>query len=132
MTFFSTNRSFYSCFLSDQPGNGCEASADLALIQTSLLLSYKSCCCNSNYSTLTLEKHKGLYRNRVTCCLDSILRPGIKLSYNCIKMVYSPEPFMSQSDVTQSAAIEVSPELTSSVGKVHNQFVPCFLSELVP
>ena len=31
-----------------KPMNGCEAAGDLALIQTSLLLSCKLCCCNAN------------------------------------------------------------------------------------
>ena len=31
-----------------KPMNGCEAVGDLALIQTSLLLSCKLCCCNAN------------------------------------------------------------------------------------
>ena len=56
--------------------NGCEAAGDLALIQTSLLLSCKLCCCNANYSILTLQKHEGLYQNRVTGSLASIARPG--------------------------------------------------------
>ena len=31
-----------------KPMNGCKAASDLALIQTSLLLSCKLCCCNAN------------------------------------------------------------------------------------
>ena len=31
-----------------KPMDGCEATGDLALIQTSLLLSCKLCCCNAN------------------------------------------------------------------------------------
>ena len=56
--------------------NGCEAAGDLALIQPPLLLSCKLCCCNSNSSVLTLQKHEGLYQNRVTGSLASIRRPG--------------------------------------------------------
>ena len=56
--------------------NDCEAAGDLVLIQLSLLLSCKLCCCNSNYSVLTLQKHKGLYQNRVTGTLASSRRPG--------------------------------------------------------
>ena len=37
---------------------------------------FKLHCFNSNESTLTLEKYEGLYQDRVTCSLASILRPG--------------------------------------------------------
>ena len=57
--------------------NGCEVAGDLALIQpAALLLSCKLGCCNANKSILTLQKHEGLYQNRVTGSLASILRPG--------------------------------------------------------
>ena len=56
--------------------NGCDAAGDLALIQAPLLLSCKLCGCNSNKSVLTLQKHGGLYQNRVTGSLASIRRPG--------------------------------------------------------
>ena len=32
-----------------RPINGSEAAGDLVLIQTSLFLSCKSCCCDANY-----------------------------------------------------------------------------------
>ena len=56
--------------------NGYQAADDLVLIQASLLLSHELCCCNSNYSTLTLEKHKGLYQNQAPGSLAFILRVG--------------------------------------------------------
>ena len=42
------NKPFYSCGPVTRPMNGSEAGGDFVLIQTSLFLSYKSCCCDAN------------------------------------------------------------------------------------
>ena len=80
------------------PMNGCEAAGDLVLIQTSLPLSCKLYCRNSNWSTLALEKHKRLYQNTVTSSLASILRPGnlaatVKWSFRKIAVIRALEKY---------------------------------------
>ena len=59
-----------------RPINSSKAAGDLVLIQTSLFLSCKSCCCDANYPAFTKEKQRGLYQNKVTGSLAAIHRPG--------------------------------------------------------
>ena len=70
------NRPFYGCVLSYLATNGSEAGGDLALIQTSLLLSFKSHLVSIRKTWFTQQKQWGLYQNKVTCSLTAIQRPG--------------------------------------------------------
>jgi len=83
---FNGNRPFYSCVLSYLALIASEAGADLALIQTSLLFSFKCQLVSIRTTWFTQQKQWGLYQNKVTCSFAAIQRPG-HWTDNC-KMVY--------------------------------------------
>ena len=79
-------RPFYSCVLSYLAMNASEAGVDLALIQTSRLLSCKCYLVSIRTTWFAQWKQWGLYQNKVNTSLAAIQRPSHQAE-NC-KMVY--------------------------------------------
>ena len=68
--------SFIVVYLAAWPMAASEAGGDLALIQTSLLLSCKCKLVSIRTTWSTQQKQWGLYQNKVTCNVAAIQRPG--------------------------------------------------------
>ena len=58
------------------PVNESEAGVDLVLIETSLLFLSKFLLISMTTTSLTSEKERGLYHNKVNTSLNLIQRPG--------------------------------------------------------
>ena len=76
--------------------NDSEAAGDLVSIQTSLFLSCKSCCCDTNKPAFTKVKQRGLYQNKVTGSLASSHKPG----NSATTVKWSTEPQMTMCERT--------------------------------